>query len=244
MKNKDLYILKLNEARSNFDLLLSTSDSNILESDKLFTDDNTKYSFPMLLADGKLKSYEKCKILSLHYIIEIISTKKFTSKEDDIIFMWLTYYDDNLSEDDFIKYLRYSTKGTFFSENSNLTWLLDLFYCILNNNLDGFEYFNKENTSKIEGEISKDFYIDSIKRIYISVKQYKITSEEKQILLLIEPTFSNIRILSERYPIILIKFLKFLLSYDIYQYNKVVLMFIENFRYTDFYDKMMVSWYS
>lgn len=199
---------------------------------------------PKLLINGKEKSYQLCKLVAFEYMIEIISTSLFKPKNNDIIFMYLAYYDDYLLEEDFLIYMRYSLSGTFFSEIPNFRWLLDLFYCIITDNLYNFRYFLQENTDFTKETSSHNYFINSRERMNSAVKNYKISNEEKEIIGELKLYYNNFKIIVERYPIILIKILKYLIDYCSHSYKKIVSLCIEDFRYTEFYDKMMVGFYS
>lgn len=156
--------------------------------------------------------------------------------------MYLSYYDNDLSEINFRKYLEYSSSGTFFSKKPDLKWLLDLFYCIITDNVENFEYFLSEDTDYNKNTVNKNYFIDSKQRMMKSIKAYSVTFDEKQALYSLN--VDVLQMIVERYPIFLLKYLSFLSSYCSRQCEALVIECIDKYRYTEFYDKMMVGWYS
>lgn len=183
---------------------------------------------------------DQFKNYALISVIEILNTNTYEPKEQDFIFKHLIN-NESVSDDVFVKYLRYSVKGTFFSDPSDIHWLLDFFYCILSDNLSNFEMFLNE---KVSYNKSKSFFVDSNKRMLKSVKDYSITFDEKLYLAELKLNDNNLKLLAERYPLLLLKYLKYLSLYDFVLYDRILPYITFEYRYTEFYDKMMVGYYS
>lgn len=180
----------------------------------------------------------ECRMFAFRSILGVIFN--WDSDNDDPIFEYLLRNRKIISDFDFIKYSLLVAKIPFYDEEENKKWLLDFYYSIYDNKFDQLESYINLETDKPKNFKNKEneCYLKSYGNIIDSIR--KIELEKEEIILIstiVTFTDDTLSLLIERYPSIMIVILKFF--YPTRNFNKVVDIIIEKYRYTATYKRLI-----
>lgn len=200
----------------------------------------------------RIVSKEQCDAFAFKRIFQILSNVEFDKNESDSVFEYIYKNQDLINNDIFNEYISYSSQGTFFSKNDDNEWLLNFYYCLYDNNIGNFSIFHneviksKENTDKNNFKENK-YFINGIDIITDTVSSFKNTHNEdliiKDFINYNYMTNKNFKKIIERYSLIFVKILNYLYRNNRLYFSIVSKIFIENYRYTETYKKIMVRYY-
>lgn len=127
---------------------------------------------------------------------------------------------------------------------NKVKWLLDLFYCIITGNISNINIFINEVEPTINNGKSEIYYIKSREKFLSSINRYILSIDEKIIISSFSFNDETIKIMTERYPVVMLKILCFMKEYVESEFEMLMLKCIQEYRHTDFYKNVIIGYYT
>lgn len=192
-----------------------------------------------------IPNLEDSRIYCLKKIINILTDKDIYHVKENVLFLYF-YRNESISEEIILQYIQHSAEGTSFYKEIDNNWLLDFLYLFYFNETNMLDTFREESNKNKAKPYSNNRSITTVKYcIYINeMMSYMIGLKKcsfdeyiifKNISLLLLPKSNIMKILSERYPLLFFKILKYKFENEKKQYEHIVLYFIESLWYTSSY---------